>query len=899
MRKTTAREPGQREAGQTEKYEEIHAALLDVDEILKNLSLFDKVSSEEELNAMLPELLASMGRYSLSDRAYVFFETPGEDQVLHMAYEWCADGIRPTMGEMQNLRVSDMPSWAPRLNNGEAIISMDWEKEKQITPEEYEIFDGQDIHSLIVIPILANGKLNGYIGFDNPDSSRQAFSVRLLTSVGGHIGGLRQNLFMMEELEQKQKSLQNSYDELRREKSVLDALSIDYTSVYYCNLDEDTMFVLKQGKYTNSAVAEGEITSGKQSYSFRIRYYYDHFVIHESAPDFMEKLSVPYLKEYLSHHQRFAYRFRTLPNPAGQQFFEVQIVRLEQTDGFKVVMGYRYVDDIIAEQESQKIQLENALAQANLNSEIVGSISKIYWLIYRMDLVTGTYEEISAGQEMHRLTGKHGSTAEVFKEVRETIVSQEHQELMKRFLDTSTLAARLSDTESVAMEYRAASGSWHLGRFIVKRRDKNGRVTNVLYVVRQIDKQKQMELEYKQKLLETAEDARRANMAKTDFLRRMSHDIRTPINGIQGMLSIAESFPDDIQKQGECRDKVKEATGFLLDLVNNILDMNKLESGAVVLENKSFDLLQVLQGADNIAEMNGQLYGLSISTDHNKINHTHLIGSPLHLKQILQNIAGNAVKYNREGGSIHFSTEEISCEKGKAVYRFVCADTGRGMSEEFVHHAFEPFSQEENSARTSYMGTGLGLSIAKQLTEMMGGTIELESQLNVGTTFTIIIPFEIDASYEEREEEKREISEKELSGVKVLLAEDNELNMEIAVFILEKYGMEVVPARNGKEAADIFADSEEGEFQVILMDVMMPVMDGLTATREIRALPRKDAGTVPIFAMTANAFADDIRQSKEAGMNEHLSKPLDEKDMMRVISRYVTGRRENADSVKR
>lgn len=214
------------------------------------------------------------------------------------------------------------------------------------------------------------------------------------------------------------------------------------------------------------------------------------------------------------------------------------------------------------------------------------------------------------------------------------------------------------------------------------------------------------------------------------------------------------------------------------------------------------------------------------------------------------------------------------------------------MSEEFVHHAFEPFSQEENSARTSYMGTGLGLSIVKQLTEMMGGTIELESQLNVGNTFTITIPFEIDASYEEREEEKREISEKELSGVKVLLAEDNELNMEIAVFLLEKYGMEVVPARNGKEAADIFADSEEGEFQVILMDVMMPVMDGLTATREIRTLPRKDAGTIPIFAMTANAFADDIRQSKEAGMNEHLSKPLDEKDMMRVISRYVTGRRE-------
>ena len=236
--------------------------------------------------------------------------------------------------------------------------------------------------------------------------------------------------------------------------------------------------------------------------------------------------------------------------------------------------------------------------------------------------------------------------------------------------------------------------------------------------------------------METAEEARRANMAKTDFLRRMSHDIRTPINGIQGMITVAEHFPDSLQKQEECREKIKEASGFLLDLVNSILDMNKLESGVIVLERTPFDLKDVLHESLEIARMNADFRGVKVSVDHSKIKHCHLVGSPLHLKQILQNIDGNAIKYNREGGSVSFSAAEIACANGVVTYKFVCSDTGRGMSKEFLSHAFEPFAQENASARTAYMGTGLGLPIAKQLVEMMGGTIEVESEKNVGTTFS-------------------------------------------------------------------------------------------------------------------------------------------------------------------
>ena len=480
------------QAQKARRYEEMQTALKAAEHILSCITRLDSVTDTTEFDQAMPELLAAMGRYSLADRSYIFTWRSEEHQVMYMTHEWCADGVAPTIDVMQDLKMRDLPNWTPRLERGEAIVSMDWNAEKANTPEEFAVFDGQDIHSLIVIPIFASKRLNGYIGFDNPEKSMTSLSVRLLTSVGAYIGGVKENLAMMQELAKKQQSLQDSVAELQQEKNILDALSIDYTSVYYCDFEQDLMLPLKQCADTNAVVAERALQDGLkdalQSYSFRIAYYFDNFIVKESAPDFKEKLSADYLREYLAHNERFAYRFRANPNPAGQQCFEVQIVRLTGVDGFKVVMGYRYIDDIVAEQEQQKIRLEQALAEATLNSEIVGTISKIYWLIYRMDLVTGRYEEISAGSEVHRLTGRHGRTDEVFREVRETVVCDEHQEMMERFLDTSTLAERLRDTETIAMEYRAASGSWHWGRFIVKKRDESGRVTNVLYVVRQIDK---------------------------------------------------------------------------------------------------------------------------------------------------------------------------------------------------------------------------------------------------------------------------------------------------------------------------------------------------------------------------------------------------------------------------
>ena len=694
----------------------------------------------------------------------------------------------------------------------------------------------------------------------------------------------------MTEMSKEHKEM-NSYEqtieELRKEKAVLEALCVDYTSIYYCDLMNDSFIPIKCAEYNNASAAIKRVAEQSQSYSASIQYYYDHFVIKESAPDFLEKLSVEHLKKHLSQNQRFAYRYRVNPNKRGQQYFEVQVVRLMEEDGFKVIMGYRYSDDLVAEQERLQTELENALAEARLNNEIIGCISQLYWLIYRIDLQKETYEEISASDETHRLTGRKGYISDILQFMLEKIAADEYRPMMREFWNVSNLADRLQDTDSIAIEYRTRAGSWNLARLIAQQRDAKGHAISALYVVRKIDQEKKKELEYKQRLMEAAEEARRANVAKTDFLRRMSHDIRTPINGIQGMITIAEHFPEDLEKQTECREKIKEATGFLLDLVNNILDMNKLESGKIVLEHQPFDLLEVLERINDIARMNAASHGITVKVDHSGIHHRHLIGSPLHLKQILQNIDGNAIKYNREGGSISCAAHELRCVDGRVYYQFVCSDTGRGMSKEFLTHAFEPFAQEDSSARTSYMGTGLGLAIVKQLTEMMGGTIEVESEQHVGTTFKVTLPFELDTEYPKHVQVAAPESEADFSGRRVLLVEDNALNQEIARFMLENAGMKVTTAENGKEAVEIFQDSNAYDFDLILMDVMMPVMDGLTATRTIRALPRADAQTIPIFAMTANAFTDDIEESHKAGMNEHLSKPLDAEKLLATIQRYV------------
>ena len=401
------------------------------------------------------------------------------------------------------------------------------------------------------------------------------------------------------------------------------------------------------------------------------------------------------------------------------------------------------------------------------------------------------------------------------------------------------------------------------------------------------DAQLAQEKAYQEKLKESARKAESANVAKTEFLQRMSHDIRTPINGIRGMVEIGNHYKDDPVKQAECRRKIYEASGLLLELVNEVLDMGKLESGEIVLEERGFDMDKLLDEICDTVERTAAERGVTIIKSGRCLPHRHLTGSPLHIKRLIMNIISNAVKYNRENGTVTVSCRELSCSGDDVVIEFICADTGIGMSEEFQKHIFEPFTQENISARSTYGGTGLGMSIAKSLAEKMGGTLSFESKQGVGTTFRITLPLKIDNEAEQSALQPAPEENVDISGASVLVAEDNELNMEIAVFILENAGARVTSAHDGDEAVRLFKDSKPGEFDAILMDVMMPGTDGYQATRIIRAMDRPDAKTVPIIAMTANAFPEDRQKAREAGMTEHLTKPLESQPLLKALKKYM------------
>ena len=399
--------------------------------------------------------------------------------------------------------------------------------------------------------------------------------------------------------------------------------------------------------------------------------------------------------------------------------------------------------------------------------------------------------------------------------------------------------------------------------------------------------EKEKDEKYKAELLRAAKKAEAANEAKTEFLQRKSHDIRTPINGICGMINVADHYADNMEKQTECRAKIKKTSHLLLELINEVLDMSKLESDEVVLEDIPFNLNSIFEEILGVIEHMAAEQNIRIIWEEKEVTHWNLIGSPVHVKRILMNILSNAVKYNKENGYVYISCREIpSKQTAMPTLEFVCRDTGIGMTEAFQKRIFEPFAQEHAGSRTKFAGTGLGMPITKKLVEKMGGTISFESKEGTGTTFVIRIPFQIDADMKDRNETE-EKTETSIQGLHVLLTEDNELNMEIAEFVLQNEGAVVTKAWNGQKAVDIFRKSRPGEFDAILMDIMMPVMNGYEAAKMIRSLDREDAKVIPIIAMTANAFTEDKMRAKEAGMDEHIAKPVDGKLLVKVINELV------------
>lgn len=398
----------------------------------------------------------------------------------------------------------------------------------------------------------------------------------------------------------------------------------------------------------------------------------------------------------------------------------------------------------------------------------------------------------------------------------------------------------------------------------------------------------QQQQELNAALKNAAEEARNANAAKSEFLSHMSHDLRTPLNAIIGMVERAEESPNLTDEVKGCLSDIKTASNHLNALINDVLDMSRLEGNPTAHNEKAFDIRTVLNACCSIICSSAQQHNLRFTYRGSGLQHPYLFGCDIYLRKILVNVLGNSVKYTPEGGCVTFVAEELSCDGKTVNYRFTISDTGIGMSEGFLKHIFEPFSQADGGTHTGHESTGLGMSIVKKLIDKMGGTIEISSQVNVGSRFIIDLPFTVSekALTAKKAPEQTVLSPNPLQGMTVLLCDDNKMNCDIAEHLLIKAGASVMIADNGEKAVELFRSIPAGDIDVILMDVMMPVMDGLEAAKTIRMLPRPDATLVPIIAMTAKAFDEDVKKSLNAGMNEHLSKPIYGKVLISTLMKY-------------
>lgn len=798
-------------------YDNLKSSLDDLELMLHQMVRIDRARDVHELHDSIQNLLQAMGDYTKADRVFIF-EFRDALHIYRNTYEWCAPGIKPQIDNLQTIEPSDIPVWQAAFEQGENIVIPNLEDVRDTMPGEYEILRVQDIHSEISFPIFSKDALIGFLGLDNPTIEGSYRFINLLAVVGSHLGGAWANFRTSALLEQSQSDLRDSMQALQKDQQVLEALCRDYTCVYTLDPVTDRIELVQVDPNANAQLVLAALQTRQLSHHEIIHAYYQNFVVKASARDFLTRLDGRALLEELNRKERVIYRFRALPNSAGQEYFELQAVKINtKNNPYRILVGFHHIDDIVNEELRQQKELETALAEARLNSEIVSAISKIYFSIYRIDLNADIYDEISSGEEFHRLTGLSGKASLKMKELCNTFVTHEYYDRVMLFLDLSTLKERLSRDESVGIEYLAKDGNWHLARFIVKKRDENGQVSHVLYTTRLISDTKHRE----QNWIVIAEAANKANKAKTDFLSRMAHDIRTPMNAIMGFTSIAQNQLDNTER--------------LKDTLRKI-------------------------------QISGR-----------------------YLQQIYMNLLSNAVKYTPEGGEIHFEIyQELLPHNHQLNLISIIRDTGIGMSPEFMKEMYSKFSRAVDTRVNKVRGSGLGLTIVRELMELMQGTIHVQSTPGEGTCFKLTIPL----TYLDPDAEPDKIGQKKApagelcKGMHLLVAEDNDLNYEVASELLALRDVTCDRAEDGAICVERFNTAQPFTYNAILMDIQMPVMDGLEATMAIRTLEHPQAKSIPIIAMTANAFTDDVNSCMAAGMNRHMSKPLNIDDLLEVLASY-------------
>lgn len=812
----------------------------------------------EDLADGINFMLKSLGEFTDADRAYVF-ET-SENHTSTNTYEWCAAGVTPQIRNLHDIPFESMPKWIEVFLHGENILIEDLEAYRESMPLEYELLKVQNVSTLIAFPISVHEKLIGFVGVDNPDMEKSNLLHRLLSLLGKYVGTMIKD----HKNEQMRLEVVASKSRLDYQLEMDEILRGAQIGIWTLEMDGVKAPRLHPNPTMCTLLGVSQEMSPEEVYQF----WY-----HRLPPKYVTPV-LDYIQKVI--HESYSEITYPWNHPLlGQIWIRCGGILYPDYQGNGIcIRGYH--QDVTR-------NIENERKYQNLTA----ATSQIYHAIYHIDLIQDRIEKLAGANQNYTPTGVVTSATAHLNDILEKMVAPSHHEIMQYFFDLTTVNDRLHGKLFISREYPSPQGIWRRATFIVQNRDTDDDVTEILYVTQIIDDYKQKELAYQQELVKAVESANQANTAKTDFLNRMSHDIRTPLNGILGMLDIAQKNETTPKALLECHEKMRTAAFHLKALVNDVLDMQRMETDRFFLEQIPFDIREILDNCWSMLEAQASRLDITLKKiKPGSLKYPYLIGSPLHIRQIFMNLLSNAIKYNKPGGSISVHAKIIRQVHQNVIYKFIISDTGIGISPEFQKHIFEPFAQEDTGARTIYKGTGLGMAIVHRLVQEMGGTIQLKSEKNVGSTFTLILPFTIDEHQPSASAETATDTPADLTDLHILVVEDNELNLEIAVFSLEAAGLNVSTAINGLEAVRLFEKSKPYEYDIILMDIMMPVMNGLDAAKAIRGLSRPDAPTVPIIALSANAFAEDIQKSKNAGINEHLAKPLEMDKVLKVIASY-------------
>ena len=811
---------------------------------------------EETPDQSLEVLLKHLGKALNGDRTYIFErnESGSDDNT----YEWTADGVAPEKETLQNVPPEVCASWYRNFGVGKHIVIESLENIRETDTLQYENLKRQNIHSLVVVPLYDSEKLIGFYGVDNPPAKSLEYASNMLQTAAYFIVSSLKRRNLVREIQ-------------KRSYNVLHALSVDYLGIYQVNFDTGEFEIYRDSKRMQVDWAVN-FEDGYQTAMER-------YISQCAVPRDQERLRAVTKKDYvlaqLRTRKKFYVRYQVQDNPYGLKHLEIHFSAAEKTGEENcMIFALRDVNAVVEQEEKYKLE-----ARRSLEDILEGARTGI-WTI---ELEEGCEPRMYADRTMRILLGvPDGIEPEECYRHWFGSIEPDYVEMVQEVVQ------EIVETGRAEVTY-----PWNhpeLGKIYVRCGgvpDKTFKKPGVCLNGYHQDITETMVTRKKQEqaIMELLEKVRRANSAKSEFLSHMSHDLRTPINGIIGMLAIQEKTLDDTERQRACRAKIRVSAEHLLSLVNDVLQVSKLESGMPTDVEEPFDLHDTLESCIAILSAQAEETGIRLVLEEVDLRHSRLIGNALHLKQILMNVIDNAIRYNRPNGSVFVQVKETACRNGVVNCRFVIEDTGIGIGEDFKKHIFEPFTQEHQGARTHYNGVGLGMSIAKKLVDQMGGSIEVVSQVGKGSVFQITLPIQVDQSWSGRPVDEERNVQSNVAGMRVLLVEDNEINCEIVEFMLREAGAEVVTANDGKAAVDAFTASNPGAFDCVLMDLMMPVMSGYEATRVIRSLDRPDAKAVPIIALSANAFEEDVALAKDAGMNEHLAKPVDIGKMFQVMGR--------------